>query len=193
MLIEQESYLSAGVHIGTRMKSGGMKDYIYRTREDGLHVIDLKKLDERVLATAKLLSRYDPKTVFIVGSKANAKEPILKFCELTGCQPLVGRFTPGRFTNPLRDDFCEPKLVFVVDPGVDRQAVLEAFQLNLPVIALCDTNNSPRFVDLVVPTNNKGRKALALLFWLFSREYLKATGKIASDDQFTQKPEEFEA
>lgn len=192
-LLEQEDYLRAGVHIGTRMKSGGMKPYIYRTRDDGLHVIDLKKLDERVLAAAKLLARYPPEEIFVVGSKSNAQQPVAKFCELTHCQPLTGRFRPGCFTNPLHENFKEPKLLLVVDPGIDRQSVIEAFKLNIPVIALCDTNNSTRYVDMAVPTNNKGRKALALLFYLFAREFLKATGKISSDEEFKAQPEEFEA
>ncbi|MFA4946265.1 MAG: 30S ribosomal protein S2 [Candidatus Micrarchaeia archaeon] len=192
MLIEQDEYLRSGVHIGTRMKSGSMRKYIYRTRDDGLHVLDLKKLDERVLAAAKLLARFPAAEVYAVGSKSNAEQPINKFCELTGCQSLAGRFTPGTFTNPLHERFREPKLLLVVDPGVDRQAVIEAFQLNIPVIALCDTNNSTRFVDLAVPGNNKGRKALGLLFWLLARETLKASGKISSNEEFTHKTEEFE-
>lgn len=192
-LVPQETYLGAGVHIGTRMKSGGMRKYIYRTRDDGLHVLDLKRLDERLLAAAALLSKYPAEDVFVVGSKSNAEQPVKKLCELAGFQPLTGRFTPGQFTNPLREDFCEPRLVVVVDPGIDRQAVQEAFTLNIPVIALCDTNNSTKFVDLAIPTNNKGRKALALLFWILAREVLKARGKIASDEEFAAKPEEFEA
>ncbi len=192
-LLEQDVYLGAGVHIGTRVKSGGMREYIYRTREDGLHVIDLKRLDERVGEVAKLLSGYEASKVFVVGGKANAQRPVEKFCEATGFQALTGRFTPGRFTNPQRDDFVEPDLVIVTDPGVDRQAVQEAFQLNIPVIALCDTNNSVRNVDVVIPTNNKGRKALALVYWLLAREYLKASNRISGNDEFTALPEEYEA
>jgi small subunit ribosomal protein S2 len=192
-LLEQDQYLSAGVHIGTRVKSGGMREYIYRTREDGLHVIDLKRLDERVSEAAKILCNYEASKVFVVGGKSNAQRPIEKFCEATGFRPLNGRFTPGRFTNPQREDFVEPAMVLVTDPGVDRQAVQEAAQLNVPVIALCDTNNSVRNVDVVIPSNNKGRRALALVYWLLAREYLKESGRISSNEEFEDQPEEYEA
>lgn len=193
MLVPQEKYLGAGVHIGTRNKSGSMRQYIYKAREDGLHVLDLKKMDQRVRAAAVLLSKYPDEGVFVVSNKENARTPILRMCAQLGFTPLVGRFTPGRFTNPAREDFCEPQVVFVVDPASDRQAVKEAYEINVPVIALCDTNNLTKYIDLVVPTNNKGRKAIALMLWLLTRELLKSKGKIASDEAFTVQPEEFEA
>ncbi|MFH1056513.1 MAG: 30S ribosomal protein S2 [Candidatus Micrarchaeota archaeon] len=192
-LVPQEKYLEAGAHIGTRNKNGGMKEFIYKVREDGLHVLDLKKLDERLKAASRLLASSDKEGVFVVSNKDNARQPVEKFCELTGFKPLLGRFTPGRFTNPSRTDFVEPKLVVVVDPGADKQAVKEAYSVNVPVIALCDTNNNPSMIDLVLPTNNKGRKAIALIFWVLSREVLKGRGEIASSEDFAAKPEDFEA
>lgn len=191
-LIPQEKYLESGVHIGTKMKQGSMRQFIYKTREDGLNVLDLKRTDERLRMAAAIIAQFDSTVVFIVGNKDNAGAPIRKFCELTSCQPLAGRFTPGRFTNPERDDFVEPKLVLVTDPGADRQAVQEAFVLNIPSMALTDTNNSFRKIDLAIPANNKGRKALALLYWLLAREVLKARGAIKSDEEFTAKHEDFE-
>ena len=185
--------MEAGAHIGTRNKNGAMKDFIYKVRDDGLHVLDLKKLDERLKAAGNLLSSVDKSKVFIVSNKDNARQAVSKFCELTGFMPLVGRFTPGRFTNPSRVDFVEPKMVFVSDPGSDKQAVKEAFAVNVPAIALCDTNNNPSMVDLILPTNNKGRKSIALIFWILAREVLKNRGEIASNEDFTVKQEEFEA
>ena len=192
LLVPQEKYLGAGVHIGTRNKSGGMKEYIYKVREDGLHVLDLKKMDGRIRAAAKLLAKYPEDKVFLISNKENAKIPLARMAEITGFQSLIGRFTPGRFTNPRRADFVEPQLVFVIDPGADKQSVKEAYDINVPVIALCDTNNQTKFVDLVVPTNNKGRKAIVLIVWLLCREVQKLKGKISSDEEFTFKPEDFE-
>ncbi|HLD75945.1 MAG TPA: 30S ribosomal protein S2, partial [Candidatus Norongarragalinales archaeon] len=140
-LIPQEKYLEAGAHIGTRLKHGSMRSFIYKARDDGLHVLDLKKLDERLRMAANLISKYPPEAVYVVGNKDNAKAPIAKFCELTGCKSLVGRFTPGRFTNPAREDFCEPSLVLVTDPATDKQAVKEAYSIRVPILAFCDTNN----------------------------------------------------
>jgi small subunit ribosomal protein S2 len=191
-LLPQEKYLESGIHIGTKTKNGGMRAFIYKAREDGLHVLDLKKMDERMRLAAGTLASYDPATVYVIGSKDNAFGPINKMAELTGFQPLNNRFTPGRFTNPERKDFVEPALIFVTDPGVDKQAVKEANVINVPVIALCDTNNSTRFVDLVIPANNKGKKALALAFWLITREVLKLKGVISSYDEFKDTPADFE-
>ncbi len=192
LLVPQEKYLGAGVHIGTRNKAGGMRGYIYKAREDGLHVLDLKKMDLRIRAASRLLAKYPEDKVFLVSNKENAKGPLAKMAELTGFVPLIGRFTPGRFTNPRRNDFVEPSLIIVIDPNADRQAVKEAFDINVPVVALCDTNNHTKYVDLVVPTNNKGRKAITLIVWLLTREVMKLKGKIASDEEFTQQPEDFE-
>jgi len=192
-LVPQEKYLEAGAHIGTRNKNGGMREFIYKARDDGLHVLDLKKLDERIRLAASLLSKYEPAKVFIVSSKENAGQAISEMSALTGFQGLAGRFTPGRFTNPARPDFVEPDLVLVVDPGVDKQSVREAFMANIPVIALCDTNNNPAMVDLIIPTNNKGRKAIAFVFWLLTREILKKRGTVASNDDYTAQQEDFEA
>src|SRR3989338_11055208 len=134
-LVPQEKFLEAGAHIGTRNKNGGMKEFIYKVRDDGLHVLDLKKLNERWKAAALLLASFEKTSVFIVSNKDNAVQPIEKLCSVAGFSSLTGRFTPGRFTNPSRNDFVEPKLVLVVDPSTDKQAVKEAFSVSVPVIA----------------------------------------------------------
>jgi len=190
--VPQDKYLSAGTHIGTRTKNGGMRQFIYKARDDGLHVLDLKKLDVRVRAASSILAKYDAATVFVVGGKDNAVKPVQKTCELTGFQPMSGRFTPGRFTNPSRPDFAEPEIVLVVDPASDKQAVKEASYINCPVVALCDTNNSTKNVDLVIPTNNKGRKAIAFVLWLLTREILLKRGSLESADKFMVESSEFE-
>ena len=192
-LVPQEKYLEAGVHIGTRNKNGAMKEFIYKVRDDGLHVLDLKKLDDRLKAAGRLLASSDKSGVFVVSNKDNARQAISKFCEITGFNPLVGRFTPGRFTNPSRGDFVEPKVVLISDPSYDKQAVKEAFAVNIPVIALCDTNNNPSMVDLIVPTNNKGRKAIALIFWVIAREVLKNRGELKEGEELAFKLEDFES
>ncbi len=192
-LVPQEKYLEAGMHIGTRTKNGSMRQFIYKAREDGLHVLDLKKTNERIYNAASFISKYPIDKFYLVGNKENAKKAIEKFAELTGAKALSSRFTPGRFTNPARNDFVEPELVMVVDPAVDKQSVKEAFEINVPVIAVCDTNNSLKCTDLVIPSNNKGRKSIALLFWVLTREVLKAQGKITGDEQYTATIEEFEA
>jgi len=192
MLVGQDVFLSAGAHIGTKTKVGSMRKYIYRAREDGLHVLDLKKMNEKISLAASFLTMFEPSEVYIVGSKDNAFSPIKKFCEVTGFSPVNGRFTPGRFTNPSRVDFIEPKMVFVIDPSIDKQALKEAYEINVPTIALCDTNNNTKQIDLVVPINNKGRKSIAFLFWLVAREILKKKGQIGSNEDYKLTPSDFE-
>lgn len=193
MATSEETYMTSGVHIGTRQKTADVKDFIYKVRNDGLYIIDVKKTDERIKTAAKFISKYDPNNVLVVSIRQYGQKPILKLSENTGLQVLPGRFRPGTLTNPNSKGFLEPELLIVTDPLADAQALHEAENIGIPVIGLCDTNNDTKFLDLVVPTNNKGRRALALVYWLLAREVLKQKGKIKSYDDFKPSIEDFEA
>lgn len=193
LLIKQETYLEAGIHIGTKIKLHDMTSYIYRMRNDGLFVLDLRKIDERIRMAGKLLSKYAPEEILIVASRTYSGNAASVFSELTGIKVYQGRFIPGMLTNISRSDFLEPKLLVVCDPKGERQAVIEAGKMGIPTIGLCDTDNTTMFIDWVVPCNNKGRRSLALIFYLFTREYQMARGKIASYDEFTTPLSAFEA
>jgi len=192
LLIQQEKYLEAGIHIGTKVKTPDMNPFIYKARQDKLYVLDLKKVDERIRVAAKFIANYNPTDILVVASRIYASNSAKKFCELIGCRLISGRFVPGMLTNPAREDFFEPKLLVSCDPKVERQALREASFAGVPVVALCDTDNSTKFIDWIIPCNNKGRKSLALIFHLLAREVLKIKGKIASDEEFKVAPEEFE-
>ena len=192
LLVQQEKYLEAGIHIGTKIKTPDMNQFIYKARQDKLFVLDLKKVDDRLRFAAKLISRYDSSTILVVASRAYAANAASKFASLVGCKVIAGRFVPGIFTNPARPNFCEPKLLFVCDPKGERQGILEASHVGVPVIALCDTDNSTKFVDWIIPCNNKGKKSLALIFYLLTREVMKVRGLIASNEEFKIPLEEFE-
>ena len=193
MATSEETYMTSGVHIGTRQKTADVKNFIYKVRNDGLYIIDVKKTDERIKTAAKFISKYDPNNVLVVSIRQYGQKPILKLSENTGLQVLPGRFRPGTLTNPNSKGFLEPELLIVTDPLADAQALHEAENIGIPVIGLCDTNNDTKFLDLVVPTNNKGRRALALVYWLLAREVLKQKGKIKSYDDFKPSIEDFEA
>lgn len=193
MLVTEETYMTSGVHIGTRQKTSDIKDFIYKVRNDGLYIIDVKKTDERIKNAAKFLAKYDPSKVLAVSVRQYGQKPIKKLGEFTGMQALEGRFRPGILTNPNSKDFFEPEIILLTDPLADIQALHEAENIGIPVVALCDTNNETRYVDLVIPTNNKGRRALALIYWLLTKEILKEQGKIKSDEEFTGTVEDFEA
>lgn len=192
LLLSQESLLSAGIHIGTRIKTRDMEQFIYRVRPDGLFVLDVKRTDERIRVAAKFLARFDPPKIAVVASRLYARDPVAKFCEVTGATPIVERFIPGMLSNPIYPGRIEPDVVMVSDPRADSQAVREASSTGIPVVALCSTDNSFSDVDLVIPTNNKGRRALATIYWLLARQILRERGEIPSDGDLQIPIEEFE-
>jgi len=171
-LIPVDDYLSAGVHIGTQQKTGHMERFIHRVREDGLYVLDIAQTDERIQTAANFLSNYEPSGVLVTSSRRYGQHPAETFAEATGARVRSGRFIPGTLTNPDYEGYIEPDVLVVTDPIGDSQAVKEAVTVGIPVIAMCDTNNATNNVDIVVPTNNKGRKALAVVYWLLANEIL---------------------
>jgi small subunit ribosomal protein S2 len=193
LLLPRDTLLSAGIHIGTRMKTMDMEPFIYRVRPDGLFVLDVKKTDDRIRVAAKFLARFEPAKVAVAATRLYAHEPVKKFCELTGAMPLIGRFIPGQLSNPLYPNRIDPEVIVVCDPRADAQAVKEASNVGIPIVALCSTDNEFAGVDLVIPTNNKGRRALAVIFWLLSRQVLRERGELAADKDPTATIEDFEA
>lgn len=192
LLLPQDTLLSAGVHIGTRMRTKDMEPFIYRVRADGLFVLDVKKTDERIRVAAKFLARFEPAKIAAVAGRLYGQSPVEKFCEVVGATPIVGRFIPGMLSNPLYPHRIEPGVIIVSDPKADVQAVKEASSIGIPVIALCSTDNDFSFVDLVIPTNNKGRRALAVIYWLLARQILRERGELPPDGDLPQSIEDFE-
>ncbi|AEA47596.1 30S ribosomal protein S2 [Archaeoglobus veneficus] len=188
-LISPDEYLAAGVHIGTQVKTGDMRKFIYKVRPDGLYVLDIRQLDERIKIAGKFLSRFEPAKILVVAARQYGQKPAKMFAKVVGADCIVGRFVPGTLTNPMLREYREPDVVIVTDPAIDSQAVQEATDIGIPVVALCDSNNSAANVDLVIPTNNKGRKALALVYWLLAREILRNRGI----SEFPYAVEDFEA
>ena len=192
LLLPRDSILSAGIHIGTRIKTKNMEPFIYRVRPDGLFVLDIKKTDERIRVAAKFLSRFEPSKIAVVASRLYGHQPVRKFCELTGVIPIVGRFVPGSLSNPLYPGRIEPEVIVVTDPRADSQAVTEAARVGIPVVALCSTDNNFDGIDLVIPTNNKGRKALATIYWMLARQVLRERGELGPDEDLNVPIEDFQ-
>jgi small subunit ribosomal protein S2 len=192
LLLPQDTMLSAGIHIGTRMKTKDMDPFIYRVRPDGLFVLDVKKTDERIRIAAKFLARFEPSKIVAVAARLYGREPAKRFCEVTKATPIIGRFIPGMLSNPLHPGRIEPSVVIVSDPKADVQAVVEAGAIGVPVIALCSTDNDFAGVDFIIPTNNKGRRALAVVYWLLARQILRERGEIPSDGNPALSLDDFE-
>lgn len=193
LLVTEDVYLTSGVHIGTQQKSADMKPFIFKVRSDGLYVLDVKQTDLRARAVAKFLSRFSPDKIMIVSARQYGQKPAKVFAKAIGAQVIAGRFVPGSLTNPTLPQYAEPEVLFVTDPAADQQAVAEALNVGIPIVALCDANNETRNVDLVLPTNNKGRRALACVYWLLTREILKGRKLLASDADFKLTIDDFEA
>jgi len=192
LLIPRDQYLSTGIHIGSRVRTGDMKKFIFRCRPDGLWILDLSKIDERIRIAAKFLARFEPEKIVVVSSRGYGRVPVEMFCRVVGATPVIGRFVPGTFTNPLYPGHIEADVVLVVDPRADAQAVSEASKIGIPVVALVSTDNSLANVDLAIPANNKGRRALAAVFWLLARQVLRERGDIPPDGDIPYKIEDFE-
>ncbi|MFC7057607.1 30S ribosomal protein S2 [Halovenus salina] len=176
LLIPVEDYLGSGVHIGTQQNTADMERFIHRVRTDGLYVLDVSMTDSRIRTAANFLSNYDPEQMLVTSSRQYGRFPAEKFAEAVGARARTGRFIPGTLTNPKYDGYIEPDVLVVTDPIGDAQAVKEAITVGIPVIAMCDSNNTTSNVDLVVPTNNKGRKALSVVYWLLANETLDRRG-----------------
>ncbi|GAA0526838.1 SSU ribosomal protein S2P [Halorubrum aquaticum] len=176
LLIPVEDYLSAGVHIGTQQKTADMERFIHRVRDDGLYVLDVSETDGRIRTAADFLANYDPEQILVTSSRQYGRFPAQKFADAVGARARTGRFIPGTLTNPDYAGYIEPDVVVVTDPIGDAQAVKEAITVGIPVIAMCDSNNQLSNVDLVIPTNNKGRRALSVVYWLLANETLDRRG-----------------
>lgn len=173
LLVKQAEFLSEGVHIGTKQKNKQMEKFVYKVRPNGLAVLNLQLLSDRLRVAAKFLSKFDPKKILVVATREEVAKVTKKFADQIGANSFVSRFPPGSLTNPSYEKFVEPDVVLVTNPIADRQAIREASKIGVPVVAMCDTNNSISEIDFVIPCNNKGKRSVAFMYWLLGREILK--------------------
>ena len=192
LLIDEDTFLTCGVHIGTKQKSRDMEPYVHKVREDGLRILNVNLTSEKIVEAANFLKEQEPKDVLVVSARQYGWKPAKKFANTCGFRCIAGRFTPGRLTNPEMRTFIEPKIIILTDPAADAQAFREAINIKLPVIAMCDSNNLTNNVDLIIPGNNKGRRSLALIYWLLSREILRIRGELGADEVLEETIDDFE-
>ena len=190
-LVPRDVYLKSGIHIGTKYRTKYMEQFIYKTRHDGLSVLNLQKIDERIRIAASFLVQYNPEEILVVCRRENGWKAVELFGKLTGVRIFAGRYQPGILTNQSLENYTEAKIMLVVDAWPDRNALLDAVKIGIPVIALCDTNNQSNFIDLVVPCNNKGKKSLGLLFYTLTKEFLRVKGILKEGEELKEKLEEF--
>ena len=190
--LSEKALLATGIRIGTPVRTKTMEQYTTRPRPDGLHMIDYSKTLTRIDIAGKFIASTGTQGTVVYTSREHGTMAVEKFCEVTGAIPLVGRFMPGTFTNPLYPGHLDAELVVVADPLSDTQAIVEAGSMGIPVIAVCDTDNVTDDVDLVIPGNNRGRKSIAAIFWLLAHSTLTHAGLLKADQAMKYSIEDFE-
>ncbi len=189
LLVPLDDYLKVGIHIGTKYRTKYMEQFIYKVRNDGLSVLNVQSIDTRLRQAINLLNQFNFEDILVICRRENGWKAAKAFSKATGIRVFAGRYPPGILTNKDLKNFFETKLILVVDPWSEKNAIRDAIRSGVPVIALCDTNNESNNLDLVVPCNNKGKKSLGLIFYILARDYLKHRKKQLKEtlDDFTDE------
>ena len=183
----------SGLRVGTNVKTKFMKSFITKTTDEGLYMLDGDMTLEKIMTSAKFINRVGAENIIVCSGRQYAGIPIEKFCEMTGAKHHLGRFMPGTLTNPSLPYYIEPKIVFISDPEVDEQALIEATNAGIPVIGLSNTENITSKLDIIIPANNRGRRALATMYWLLVRQILIEKGELKENESMKYEIDDFEA
>ena len=175
--------ITAGCHLGSKRVTKQMKRYVYKCREDGVYIFNVQKIYEKIQVAARVIASIpESDTVISVSGRPAGQRAVYKFGQFTKSHAVAGRWTPGMLTNQITKKFIEPRLLIVTDPRQDYNALVESSYVNIPVIAICNTDNNLTYVDCAIPCNNRQKRSLAMIYWLLTKEVLKLKGEIQGDE-----------
>ena len=188
----KKKILATGIRVGTQIKTKFMKSFITKASPEGLYMLNIDITLERIKTAAKFINRVGTDKLIVCTGRRYAETPIEKFCEMLDSKKLLGRFMPGTLTNPSLPYYIEPKLVLISDPQVDEQAITEETNAGIPIIGIANTDNITSKLDVIIPANNRGRKALATVYWLLVRQILIERGELKEDESMKYEIDDFE-
>ncbi|MCW1294125.1 MAG: 30S ribosomal protein S2 [Candidatus Parvarchaeota archaeon] len=165
-----EAYKKYGVRIGTKGANKLMEKFVFKRIPNKFVIFNVKMIDERIKLGAKLLNNYKRKEVLLVSTFDEAYYAVYNFSRIMGVSVNFGRYLAGSLTNISYDNFFEPKIVFVTDPLTDRRAIKDAKRINIPVMAICNNDSSLRFIDLIIPGNNKKAESVGFILFLLAND-----------------------
>jgi len=185
-----KKFLASGTHVGSANMDFQMEQYVFKRKSDGTYIINLRKTWEKLQLAARAIAAIEnPADVCVISARPYGQRAVLKFASYTGATPIAGRFTPGTFTNQIQAAFREPRLLVVTDPRTDHQPVTEAAYVNLPVIALCNTDSPLRYIDIAIPCNNKSIHSIGLMWWMLTREVMCLRGNVSREVPWDVMPD----